>query len=52
MGNFEEDPELGDTSGSATGGTPNYSVSNTNCMGAFAPDGTDWTTDWTAFPEE
>jgi len=52
LGNLEEDPDLGDTSGSANGGTPDYSVANTNCMGAFAPDGTDWTTGWTAFPAE
>jgi len=56
LGNLEEDPELGDTSGSANGGTPNYSVSNPNCMGAFATEGadsgTDWTADWTAYPVE
>jgi hypothetical protein len=52
LGNLEEDPDLGDTSGSANGGTPDYSVGNPNCMGAFAPSGNDWTTgDWTAFPE-
>jgi hypothetical protein len=56
LGNLEEDPELGDTSGSANGGTPDYSVSNPSCMGAFATDGsdsgTDWTADWTAYPAE
>ena len=46
-----EDPETSDYSTAATGGTPNYAVGNTSCMGAFAPDGTDWTLGgWTAFP--
>ena len=44
------DPGLGDVSGAANGGTPDYSVSNASCAGAFAPDGTDWTTGWTAYP--
>jgi len=52
LANLEEDPDLGDTSGSATGGTPNYAVGNTNCTGAFGPSGDDWTmTGWTDFPE-
>lgn len=50
--NSSEDPELGDVSGALDGSsTPDYSVSNANCMGAFAPSGTDWTTGWTSFPE-
>jgi hypothetical protein len=49
-GNLEEDPEIGDYEVAATGGTPNYSLGNDNCAGAFAPDGTDWTEGWTAFP--
>jgi hypothetical protein len=50
-GNFlEEDPQLGDVSGAVDGsGSPDYSVGNSNCMGAFAPDGTDWTAGWTEF---
>ena len=53
LGNLEEDPGLGDFSGAVDdSGTPDYSVSNANCMGAFAPDGTDWTTGWTAFPAD
>jgi hypothetical protein len=48
--NLEEDPETGDYSAAATGGTPDYSVGNSNCMGAFAEDGMDWTAGWTAFP--
>lgn len=50
-GNFlGEDPQLGDVSGAVDGsGTPDYSVSNGNCMGAFAPDGTDWTQGWTEY---
>jgi hypothetical protein len=51
--NLEEDPGLGDFSGAVNGtGTPDYSVTNTNCEGAFAPGGTDWTTGWTAFPAD
>jgi len=56
LGNLEENPELGNTSGSQDGGTPDYSVGNPNCMGAFATagadDGTDWTTGWTSFPAD
>jgi len=51
--NLEEDPGLGDFSGAVDGsGTPDYSVSNANCEGAFAPSGDDWTTGWTAFPAD
>ncbi len=50
LGNLEEDPQLGDFSGAVDGSaTPDYSVSNTNCQGAFAA-GTVWTGDWNAFP--
>ena len=52
--NFEEDPEPGDFSTAATGGSPapDYSLVNTNCLGAFGgPSGTDWTAGWTAYPE-
>jgi hypothetical protein len=54
QGNLEEDPELGDFSTAATGGNPapDYSLANANCLGAFGgPSGTDWTSDWTAYPE-
>jgi len=38
-------------SGAATGGDPDYSINPASgCMGAFAPDGTDWTTPWAAYP--
>jgi hypothetical protein len=55
QGNLEEDPMVGDYSPAATGGTPDYSVGNANCMGAFAStdmamNGVDWTEGWTAFP--
>lgn len=51
LNNLEEDPQLGDVSGAEDGSSvPDYSVANANCMGAFAPSGTDWTTAWTAFP--
>ncbi len=46
----DQDPMLGDISPAADGGTPDYSVGNAACAGAFAPDGIDWTTGWTAFP--
>lgn len=52
--NFEEDPELGNFDSAATGGNPapDYSLANENCLGAFGgPAGTDWTADWTAYPE-
>lgn len=52
--NFEEDPELGNFDSAATGGNPapDYSLANENCLGAFGgPGGTDWTADWTAYPE-
>jgi hypothetical protein len=49
LGNLEEDPQLGNVSGATNGGTPDYSVSNPNCAGAFAPSGEDWTTGWTNF---
>ena len=53
QGNIEEDPGLGDFSGAVDGSsTPDYSVSNANCAGAFAPAGTDWTVGWTAFPAD
>jgi hypothetical protein len=26
-----------------------YSAGNASCMGAFAPDGTDWTVGWTDY---
>jgi hypothetical protein len=39
-----------DTRPSANGGTPDYTVGNDNCTGAFGPEDTDWTTGWTAFP--
>jgi hypothetical protein len=44
------DPMLGDYEGAIDGETPDYSVGNDACAGAFAPDGTDWTEGWTAFP--
>ncbi|HSN84635.1 MAG TPA: hypothetical protein VLS88_18790, partial [Polyangiales bacterium] len=51
--NIEVDPGLGDFSGAVDGSaTPDYSVSNTDCDGAFAPSGDDWTADWTAFPAD
>lgn len=52
--NLEADPGLGDFSTAATGGSPapDYSLSSANCLGAFGgPSGTDWTADWTAYPE-
>lgn len=49
LNNLEEDPQLGDVSGALDGGTPDYSVGNANCMGAFAPDGVDFTAGWTNF---
>lgn len=53
QGNLEVDPGLGDFSGAVDGSaTPDYSVSNGSCAGAFAPSGTDWTTGWTAFPAD
>jgi hypothetical protein len=57
LGNLEEDPGLGDFSGATDGtSTPDYSVGNANCMGAFATagadNGTDWTVGWTAFPAD
>ncbi|NNE20749.1 MAG: hypothetical protein HKN10_19945 [Myxococcales bacterium] len=56
-GNLEEDPGLGDFSGAIDGSsTPDYSITNANCMGAFATmgadNGTDWTEGWTAFPAD
>lgn len=48
----DENPMLGDFSGAATGGDPDYSVGSSNCMGAFAPGGTDWTTGWTDYSVE
>jgi hypothetical protein len=56
LNNAEVDPEVGDYSSAASGGVPapDYSVGNGDCMGAFATvmgPGTDWTTGWTAFPE-
>ena len=31
---------------------PDYSLVNENCLGAFGgPGGTDWTADWTGYPE-
>ena len=50
LGNLEVDPELGDVSGAATGGTPDYTVSNGDCVGALGPDQEDWTAGWTAYP--
>lgn len=59
LGNLEADPELPAATTaapasrpSATGGTPDYTVGNANCIGAFGPEGTDWTTGWTAFPAD
>jgi hypothetical protein len=51
--NLVEDPQLGDFSGAVDGSSaPDYSVANSNCQGAFAPSGTDWTEGWTAFPAD
>ncbi len=48
---MDVDPQLGDVSPAASGvGTPDYSAANEACAGAFAPEGTDWTEDWAAFP--
>jgi len=45
LGNTEDqDPMIVDRAAN------DYSAANANCMGAFAPDGTDWTTGWTAYP--
>ena len=51
LGNLEVDPEVGDYSAAATGGTPNYQVGNGDCMGGYAtPSGEEvWTEGWTAF---
>lgn len=50
--NLEVDPEVGDYSSAATGGTPNYQVGNGDCMGGYAtPSGeVVWTEGWTTFP--
>jgi hypothetical protein len=50
LNNREEDPELGDVSGAATGGDPNYTVSNENCVGGLGPDQEPWYEGWTDFP--
>ena len=57
LGNLEEDPqfaegETGDDRPGATGDTPNYEVGNENCIGAFGPEGDDWTALWSAHPED
>ncbi len=52
LNNAEIDPMLGDVSGSSTGGSPDYSIGNPACKGAFAPDGVDWTQGWTSYPVE
>ncbi|MEM8610181.1 MAG: hypothetical protein AAGF92_24035 [Myxococcota bacterium] len=41
-----------DFEGAANGDTPDYAIDmeGSGCMGAFAPDGTDWTEGWTAYP--
>jgi hypothetical protein len=49
-GNLAEDPQMGNYAVAADGDTPDYSVGNSNCMGAFAEDGMDWTQGWTAYP--
>jgi hypothetical protein len=41
---------VGDYSGAIDGDTPDYRIDNPDCQGAFYPDGTDWTADWTEFP--
>lgn len=44
LGNTEDqDPMITDRAGH------DYSAGNANCMGAFAPDGTDWTAGWTDY---
>lgn len=50
--NTEGDPGIGDASGACTGtSSPDYSLTNAACLGAFGgPGGTDWTDGWTAFP--
>lgn len=57
LGNLVADPQLPaattaspDTRPSANGGTPDYTVGNDSCVGAFGPEGTDWTTNWTEYP--
>jgi hypothetical protein len=54
---FDEPTELADALGNTVDQDPtiadraahDYSVGNSNCMGAFAPSGTDWTTGWTDY---
>ncbi|MGB8329104.1 MAG: hypothetical protein WCE62_03180, partial [Polyangiales bacterium] len=44
LGNTDdEDPMIADRA------AHDYSVGNSNCAGAFAPSGTDWTTGWTDY---
>ena len=55
---FDEPDELTDGLGNTEDQDPmiadrdahDYSAGNSNCMGAFAPDGVDWTTGWTDYP--
>jgi hypothetical protein len=45
LGNtIDQNPEIADRA------AHDYAVDNPNCMGAFAPSGTDWTADWTDYP--
>jgi len=56
---FDEPTELADGLGNTTDQDPeladpannDYAAGNENCAGAFAPDGVDWTTNWTSYPE-
>jgi hypothetical protein len=56
---FDEPTELADGLGNTTDQDPmlvdpannDYAAGNENCAGAFAPDGVDWTVNWTEYPE-
>jgi hypothetical protein len=51
LGNFAGlDPELGDVTGAARGGDPDYTVSAEECTGALGENQEKWYEPWTDFP--